>query len=353
MRRSLRRGPRLLGRRGRSTSTRWTWTAPGTAAAANLPSVAALTRQGGLAVEVGGGIRTEERIRQYLDAGRGRCILGTVAVRDLRFHRPHGPAVRPTHRRGRGRPGRLRGRQRLAELSSERSVDFCRRLAEAGVRTVIYTDISRDGAERGTNLARLPGAGCHRRTFMRHGLRRRGLPGGAAGAGGHGRPCGHSGQGPLHREAGLPEVLRAVPAGPEAEKRGEKHAGKTDHPLSGREGRPRGEGHQLRGPARHGRPRGAGPLLQRFRRGRAGVLRHHRLRGGPRSVHRTCCGEVASEIFIPLTVGGGIRTRRISTGCSSAAPTRSASTPAPSGTRLSSARRPGNTASQCVVLSWT
>ena len=38
------------------------------------------------------------------------------------------------------------------ELSRERGVDFCRRLRDAGVKTVIYTDISRDGAEQGTNL---------------------------------------------------------------------------------------------------------------------------------------------------------------------------------------------------------
>jgi len=38
------------------------------------------------------------------------------------------------------------------ELSAERGVDFCRRLYDAGVRDVIYTDISRDGAEQGTNL---------------------------------------------------------------------------------------------------------------------------------------------------------------------------------------------------------
>ena len=38
------------------------------------------------------------------------------------------------------------------ELSEERGVDFCRRLRDAGVKTVIYTDISRDGAEQGTNL---------------------------------------------------------------------------------------------------------------------------------------------------------------------------------------------------------
>ena len=39
------------------------------------------------------------------------------------------------------------------ETSKEKGVDFCRRLYDAGVQTVIYTDISRDGAEQGTNLA--------------------------------------------------------------------------------------------------------------------------------------------------------------------------------------------------------
>ena len=38
------------------------------------------------------------------------------------------------------------------ELSEEKGVDFCRRLFDAGVKTIIYTDISRDGAEQGTNL---------------------------------------------------------------------------------------------------------------------------------------------------------------------------------------------------------
>ena len=46
----------------------------------NFASIAAIAGQGGLYIEVGGGIRTEDRIRQYLDLGVDRCILGTVAV---------------------------------------------------------------------------------------------------------------------------------------------------------------------------------------------------------------------------------------------------------------------------------
>lgn len=119
---------------------------------ANFDSIAAIARQGGLYIEVGGGIRTEERIRQYLNLGVGRCILGTIAVKDFdftaRMARKYGDriAVGVDARDG---YVAING---WKELSREKGVDFCRRLHDAGVRTVICTDISRDGAERGTNL---------------------------------------------------------------------------------------------------------------------------------------------------------------------------------------------------------
>ena len=120
---------------------------------ANFDSIAAIARQGGLYIEVGGGIRTEERIRQYLDLGVSRCVLGTIAVKDFTFTermaRKYGDqiAVGVDARDG---YVAING---WKELSNEKGVDFCRRLYKAGVGTVIYTDISRDGAERGTNLA--------------------------------------------------------------------------------------------------------------------------------------------------------------------------------------------------------
>ena len=52
---------------------------------ANFASIEALAKQGGLYIEVGGGIRIEERIQTYLDLGVSRCILGTIAVKDFDF----------------------------------------------------------------------------------------------------------------------------------------------------------------------------------------------------------------------------------------------------------------------------
>ena len=120
---------------------------------ANRETIAAIARQGGLFLEVGGGIRDEERIRRYLDLGAERVILGTVAVRNFDF------TARMTKTYGSHIAVGVDARDGFVavngwkELTGERGVAFCRRLRDAGVRTVIYTDISRDGAEQGTNLA--------------------------------------------------------------------------------------------------------------------------------------------------------------------------------------------------------
>ena len=119
---------------------------------ANFETIAAIARQGGLYIEVGGGIRTEDRIRQYLDLGVGRCILGTIAVKDFAF------TERMAQKYGSRIAVGVDARDGYVavsgwkELAQEKGVDFCRRLRDAGVKTVIYTDISRDGAEAGTNL---------------------------------------------------------------------------------------------------------------------------------------------------------------------------------------------------------
>ena len=119
---------------------------------ANFESIAAIAKQGGLYIEVGGGIRSEERIQQYLDLGVDRCILGTIAVKDFGF------TARMAQKYGDKIAVGVDARDGYVaingwkELSSETGIAFCQRLADVGVKTVIYTDISRDGAEKGTNL---------------------------------------------------------------------------------------------------------------------------------------------------------------------------------------------------------
>ena len=119
----------------------------------NYDTIAALAKQGGLYIEVGGGIRTEERIETYLSLGVGRCILGSVAVTDFEFTarmlQQYGDKIAVGVDAKDGYVA-IHG---WKEVSAEKGVDFCKRLATAGCKAIIYTDIACDGAMQGTNLA--------------------------------------------------------------------------------------------------------------------------------------------------------------------------------------------------------
>lgn len=105
----------------------------------------------GLFAEVGGGIRSEEVASKYLDAGVSRVILGTAAVTNpellerLVAHFGEKIAVSVDIRDG---YAAIRGWQEKSGLTCDA---LCKRLQDTGVKAVICTDISRDGAMRGTN----------------------------------------------------------------------------------------------------------------------------------------------------------------------------------------------------------
>lgn len=119
----------------------------------NLELIRRLAAEFGLFVEVGGGIRSMEVIDRYLAGGVGRVILGTAAVTDEVLLRQaldkYGEkiAVGADLRDG---CVAIKG---WTEGSGLRWEDFFEKLEKLGVRTVICTDISRDGAMRGANRA--------------------------------------------------------------------------------------------------------------------------------------------------------------------------------------------------------
>lgn len=118
----------------------------------NFDTIKAIVEQVDMFVEVGGGIRDEDRIRQYLDLGVGRVILGTIAIKDPVFLeemvKKYGDkiAVGVDARDG---YVAING---WKEITEKESFEFCRYLRDIGVKTVIYTDISRDGSLQGTNI---------------------------------------------------------------------------------------------------------------------------------------------------------------------------------------------------------
>lgn len=113
--------------------------------------VVAKVAESGLKVEIGGGIRSEETIARYVDAGVTRVILGTAALTDwpflCRMVEKYGSAIAV----GVDCKDGLVAIRGWTEVSDMRCEAFFERLQGIGVKTVICTDISKDGAMQGTN----------------------------------------------------------------------------------------------------------------------------------------------------------------------------------------------------------
>ena len=105
-----------------------------------------------LFIEVGGGIRDMKRIEDYLSLGVKRVILGTAAIKNYPFVeeavKEYGDAIAV----GVDAKDGLVAINGWQETTTVNSVDFCKKLRDTGVKTVIYTDISKDGMLSGTNL---------------------------------------------------------------------------------------------------------------------------------------------------------------------------------------------------------
>lgn len=119
----------------------------------NLDVVRRIASETALFTEIGGGVRDRETVERYLEAGVDRVILGTAAVRDETLLREVLAAYGGRIAVGADvRDGRIAVRGWLEQ--TDWTLDaFVGHMEELGVRTLICTDISRDGAMRGTNRA--------------------------------------------------------------------------------------------------------------------------------------------------------------------------------------------------------
>ncbi len=119
----------------------------------NIETVRRLIRESGLLVEIGGGIRSMETVKTYVDAGAFRVIIGTAAVTDPDFLDAAIAAYGDRIAVGVDiRDGKV-AIKGWTEVSAIECFDFCEQLQKKGVSCVICTDISKDGLLGGTNLA--------------------------------------------------------------------------------------------------------------------------------------------------------------------------------------------------------
>lgn len=148
--------PVTLARRWREKGAQWLHLVDLEAAfdgqSRQLPLLERIVAAFGGPVELGGGLRSMEDIRLRMDAGVRRCIIGTAAaenpdlVREACERWPGRIAVGIDAKNGRVA---LRGWVTTAELTA---AELALQMKAAGVTTVIYTDVSRDGMMQGPNV---------------------------------------------------------------------------------------------------------------------------------------------------------------------------------------------------------
>ena len=118
----------------------------------NLAVVADIAKNTGLFVEIGGGIRSMEVLEKYFSVGVSRAILGTAAVSDEAFLKAATDKYGEKIAVGADVKDGYIAIKGWVEKSEYTLDSFFEKMQGLGVKTVICTDISRDGAMRGTNL---------------------------------------------------------------------------------------------------------------------------------------------------------------------------------------------------------
>ena len=112
-----------------------------------------IVQETGLFAEIGGGIRDLETIEKYVQAGANRVIIGTAAVQDEEFLKAallkYGEKIAVGADVADGKIA-IKGWMEKSEYGLD---EFLEKMVNLGVKTVICTDVSKDGAMKGTNRA--------------------------------------------------------------------------------------------------------------------------------------------------------------------------------------------------------
>ncbi len=118
----------------------------------NLEVVKRIVKETGLNAEIGGGIRSIRVIEEYLEAGAKRVILGTAAVENTGFAEEAVKKFGDSIAVGVDIKDGFVAVHGWTENSGYKYTEFCKKMENIGVKTLICTDISKDGAMQGTNL---------------------------------------------------------------------------------------------------------------------------------------------------------------------------------------------------------
>ncbi len=103
-------------------------------------------------IQIGGGIRDEKRVKELLDLGVNRVIVGSIAVKNKELLKDLVKKYKDKIVVSIDAKDGKVATEGWEEVSSVDSVELCKELEEIGVKTIVYTDISKDGMMIGPNF---------------------------------------------------------------------------------------------------------------------------------------------------------------------------------------------------------
>jgi phosphoribosylformimino-5-aminoimidazole carboxamide ribotide isomerase len=118
----------------------------------NKKSIEKISKNIGIPVQISGGVRSEEKVKNLIDIGVERVIVGTIAVENKELLKKlvskYKEKIVVSIDAKNGKVA-LRGWEVVSDVDS---IDLCKELEEIGVKTIVYTDISKDGMLEGPNF---------------------------------------------------------------------------------------------------------------------------------------------------------------------------------------------------------
>ena len=121
----------------------------------NMRFVQEIVEQVSIPVEIGGGIRTEETIRNYLDKGIHRVVIGTLALKEPNWFREMSRTFPNRLVLGIDARNGLVATEGWLETSRTPAVDLAKTFIDLPLAALVYTDISKDGMLEGPNFAEM------------------------------------------------------------------------------------------------------------------------------------------------------------------------------------------------------
>jgi len=121
----------------------------------NLSIISEVIKTVGIPVELGGGIRNMETVDMLIDTGLSRVILGTAALKDMNFVKQAVKKYGEKIAVGIDAKNEKVAVNGWIDVSDVDYIDFAKQMESIGVKTIIFTDISKDGTLQGPNLEQL------------------------------------------------------------------------------------------------------------------------------------------------------------------------------------------------------